>query len=76
MIKLSLNEIKSEKLETYQLFKIFFYSLILIPVAFTTHIFTSIFSIFTIPNTVIDIITLAEKTKKITRRKSNEQIKT
>ena len=76
MIKLSVDEINEETLETYQLVKIFSYSLILIPIALFTHIITSIVSIFSIPNTVIDIITLAEKTKKLARRKSNEQVKT
>lgn len=73
-LKLDLEATAAEKLSTGQQVKVFAYALILVPIALCTHLFTAFIGIFSVPNTVIDIISLAEKNKNLARRKLDEQI--
>jgi len=49
------------KLTLFSQLKIFISALFLIPIAVITHIVTVSFALLLIPNTVIDLITMAEK---------------
>ena len=73
MIKLSLSEIQEITLPRGIHIKVFCLSLIMIPLAFVTHIFTAGIQMFSIPNRVVDIISLSEKTKIAIRKKQNEK---
>ncbi len=75
-IEINLSEIHSQKLSTGLQIKVFLFSIVLVNVALITHIITSFVEMLKIPSRVVDIITLGEKTKKIIKRKVNEQIKT
>ena len=68
-IRLSLDEIKSEKLDFIKSLKVFCYSIVMVPVAVLTHFFSMIINTFAIPNKVVDIITMSEKTKQIIRKR-------
>ncbi len=75
-IEIDLSEIRLQKLSIGMQIKVFLFSIVLVNVALITHIITSFIEILKIPSRVVDIITLGEKTKKIIRRKVDEQIKT
>lgn len=71
-IKLSLDEIRSEKLDLIKQLKVFAKAIFLVPVAVMTHIAVMFLGIFAIPNSVVDIITLSEKTKQAIEKKRND----
>ena len=70
-IKLTLDEIRSEKLGLTKQLKVFATTMVLIPLAMITHIAVTLYGVFAIPNSVVDIITLSEKTKQAIKRKRN-----
>lgn len=72
-IKLTLDEIRSEKLDLIKQAKVFLVSLIMVPIAVITHVAVTVYGCVSIPNTVVDIITMSEKTKQAVRKKQNDK---
>lgn len=70
-IKLSVEEVNSEKINFLTNAKIFAYSLIIIPATVLTQLWFTISESIRIPNSVIDSLVFHEKTKQLIRRKYN-----
>lgn len=71
MTKLNLTEVNSEVLPYFSNVKILVTAIVMVPVALVCHLFMMCVYAFMIPNKVVDMITIAEKTKLIMRRKAN-----
>ena len=74
MTKLSVSEISKETLTTYLNFKIFLISIVMVPAAMIAHLCMMCYLTVLVPNKVIDMITLAEKTKLIKNRRKTDVV--
>ena len=70
-VELTREEIIVENISFQAQIKIFMYALVMIPITTIGQIYLALKMIIMIPSQVIDIVTMAEKTKLALKRKQN-----
>ena len=73
-IKLSVEEVNAEKINTIANLKIFLYSLAIIPLTVLTQIWFTLSESIKIPNSVVDSLVFHEKMKQLLRRKHSANL--